>query len=106
MKLLQESNLATSYQVWDIEKHNGEKFIQHCYADGTYKAYRQGSDDEVDSGDWKVEGTTYMEKGGDWKGEITMKGEKDFFVDFYAGVHGYHKYTAVFEPYENGISKA
>jgi len=47
-----------------------------------------------------------MEKDGDWKGEITMKGEKDFFVDFYAGEHGYHKYTAVFEPYENGISKA
>jgi len=47
-----------------------------------------------------------MEKGGDWKGEITMKGEKDLFVDFYAGEHGYHKYTAVFEPYENGISKA
>ena len=46
-----------------------------------------------------------MEKGGDWKGEITMKGKKDFFVDFYAREHGYHKYTGVFEPYEKGCSK-
>ena len=105
MKLLQGSNLASSYQVWYIEKHTGEKFIQHCNADGTYIAYRQGTDDVVDSGDWKVEGTTYMEKGGDWKGEITMKGEKNFFVDFYAREHGYHKYTGVFEPYEKGCSK-
>lgn len=105
MKLLQGSNLASSYQVWYIEKHTGEKFIQHCNADGTYIAYRQGTDDVVDSGDWKVEGTTYMEKGGDWKGEITMKGEKNFFVDFYAREHGYHKYTGVFEPYEKGWSK-
>ena len=105
MKLLLGSNLASSYQVWYIEKHTGEKFIQHCNADGTYIAYRQGTDDVVDSGDWKVEGTTYMEKGGDWKGEITMKGKKDFFVDFYAREHGYHKYTGVFEPYEKGWSK-
>ena len=31
-----------------------------------------------------------------------MEGEKDYFVDFYAGVHGYHKYTAVFDDYYKG----
>ena len=40
-----------------------------------------------------------MEKDGNWKGEITMKGEKDYFVDFYAAEHGYHKYNATFGSY-------
>lgn len=46
----------------------------------------------------------YMEKDGAWKGEITMKSEKEYFVDFYAGEHGYHKYIAVFDNYEKGFT--
>lgn len=33
-----------------------------------------------------------------------MTSEKDYYVDFNAGEHGYHKYTAVFGNYEKGFS--
>lgn len=33
-----------------------------------------------------------------------MKGDKDYFVDFYAGEHGYHKYIAVFDEYSKGYT--
>ena len=54
--------------------------IQHNDADGTYKTYRENSFDIVDSGEWKIEGTTLMEINGNWKGDITMRGEKDYSI--------------------------
>ena len=63
--------------------------IQHNDADGTYKTYRENSFEIVDSGEWKIEGTTLMEINGNWKGDITMRGKKDYSVqlDFQLGGH-------------------
>lgn len=33
-----------------------------------------------------------------------MKDKKDYFIDFIAGEHGYHKYTGVFDEYVQGFS--
>jgi len=34
--------------VYLIEKHTGEKFVQHNFKDGTYKAYFLGTESIVD----------------------------------------------------------
>ena len=38
------------YQCWEVEKHDGSRYIQHNNADGTYKAFELGGNEVVDSG--------------------------------------------------------
>jgi hypothetical protein len=102
---LKKSDLANQNQTWFIEKHNGERFIQHNSKDGKYEAYRVGTDECIDSGNWHIEGTTYHEKeDGKWKGQIRYNSDNDYWVDFYAAEHGYHKYMAAKEEYKLGFT--
>lgn len=72
-EFLKKSDLAIKDQTWLIEKHTGEKFIQYNKKDGKYEAYRVGSTNIIDSGDWyiNIDETTYHEKtDGKWRGKI------------------------------------
>ena len=91
---LKKTDFANNSQCYFIKKHNGDEFIQHNHKDGTYEAYKLGTDEKVDSGKWRIEGSTYCEKG-DWKGQFQLLGHHHFVIDFYAGEHGYHQYSPI-----------
>merc|ERR1712226_1472216 len=92
------------YQVWFVEKHDGNKFVQHNHADGSYQAYSLGSKDHmVDQGRWSMENGNYTEHTG-FPVTGTLNGDaNDFYMDVDCGPHGYHKYIGVYESYEGGM---
>lgn len=59
---LKKTDFASKAQTYFIKKHDGDEFIQHNNKDGTYEAYKLGTDEKVDSGKWLVKGSTYIEK--------------------------------------------
>jgi len=90
-------------QVWLIKKHNGERYVQHNLADGTYKAYTFNTSQQVDSGAWKMVDGAYSEKdetpawGGILRGDAAA-----FTMEVDAPPHGMHYYTPTFERYDMG----
>ena len=90
-------------QIWLVDKHTGEKFVQHNHADGTYQAYWLGNRDCVDQGRWSMENGSYSEQTG-FPVSGTLHGDaNNFYMDVDCGPHGYHKYTATNDTYDAGI---
>ena len=54
----------------------------------------------IETGQWNIRGSTYSELDGKFKGEITMKSDKDFFVNC-TGEYNSPKYTGLEDSYKN-----
>ena len=102
LKKLDFSNKSWVFVI--IKKEGRERFVQHNDKDGTYRAYRYGTDDQVDTGSWRIEGSTYSEKDdGSWKGKFEILGENEFYIHQDCKEHGYHRYKNTDVKFDKGF---
>merc|ERR1712217_84777 len=100
---LEKTDFGKKDWCFFVQKHDGAEYIQHNKKDGTFEAYVKGSDEMVDTGTWRVDGSAYIENDdGEFKGPFELLGHGDFIIHFNAGKHGYHQYRLAKEEYARG----
>jgi len=88
--------------VWLVEKHDGNRFVLHNHADGSYQAYHLNSSEEVDKGCWSLQDGKYTQETS-FAVEGVLHGDANScYMDVDCGPHGYHKYVLAQEAYHLG----
>jgi len=104
---LEKINFKDKSWTFFIEKHNGEKFIQHNDSNGRYGAYKLGEGHRIDENSWRIEGSDYLERDdGSWRGKFEILSDTEFYIHMDVREHGYHRYRATTERYIGGESPA